>query len=138
MNNLRLIRETRGMTCKQVADRLGVAEMSVSRYERDENRLKVSILRKLSRILDASVSQILGEVPFEQTLTGRAEVAGIDRVLLEGIMGSVDSILAKEGVKLSEKDRAGLYLRIHDFARDMPTKIDDAMITKLVMLALRK
>ncbi len=138
MNRLREIREARGYTCRQIADKLGVAEMSVSRYERDEGRLKVSILRKLARILDATVGQILGETPFDHGLTAKAEGVGIDRQLLESVMDSVDAYLKKEGATLDTHSRAGLYLRIHDFAKDMPTKIDEAMIAKLVTLALRK
>lgn len=138
MNQLRMIREARGLTCKQVADKLDVSEMSVSRYERDENRLKVTILRKLARILDASVSQILGEEPFDPTLTGRAEGAGINRHLLEQVMDSVDRHLAKSGITIDTAERAGLYLRIHDFAKELPGKLDDAMTARLVSLALRR
>lgn len=137
MNKIRAIRDARGMSCKQVAAKLGCAEMTVSRYERDEGRVTISILRKLARILDVTVGQLLGESPLDN-LTGRAEVVRVDRGVLEAVMDAVDRHLAQEGVKLDTQQRAGLYLRIHDFAKEMPTTPDDQMIAKLVRLALQR
>ena len=137
MNKIRAIREARGMTCKEVA-KIGATEMSVSRYERDENRLKVAILRKMALALGATVSQLLGEAPFDRTLTARAEGVEIDRDTLERVMGMVDSHLSQKSIELQPEARAGLYLRVHDFARDLPTEIDKAMVDRLVTAMLRK
>ena len=138
MNKIRAIREARGMTCKEVGAKIGATEMSVSRYERDENRLKVAILRKMALALGATVSQLLGEAPFDRTLTARAEGVEIDRDTLERVMGMVDSHLSQKSIELQPEARAGLYLRVHDFARDLPTEIDKAMVDRLVTAMLRK
>ncbi|MGB8275638.1 MAG: helix-turn-helix transcriptional regulator [Alphaproteobacteria bacterium] len=61
MSNLRPIRQSRGLTQKQLADRLKVTEVSVSRYESQEQRLTLPLLRRLAKELRCSVADLAGE-----------------------------------------------------------------------------
>jgi DNA-binding XRE family transcriptional regulator len=61
---LKQIREARGLTQEQLAERLNTTGVSVSRYEKEEQRLTLPLLRQLSGILNVSVAQIIGEEPF--------------------------------------------------------------------------
>ena len=72
---IRAIRDALGMTAKQLADRLGVAQQAVSRIERDELRGAVSIktMRRVAESLDCVF--VFGFVPktsLEDTLRARA------------------------------------------------------------------
>jgi phage repressor protein C with HTH and peptisase S24 domain len=63
MSKLRSLRESRGLTQKQVAKALGVTEVSVSRYESQDQRLTLPLLQQLARVLRCSVAEIAGEKP---------------------------------------------------------------------------
>jgi len=63
MNNLRAIREMRGLTQKELADRINTTDVSVSRYESQDSRLNLPLLRQLANVLNVSVGQIVGERP---------------------------------------------------------------------------
>lgn len=61
MSRLREIREARGLTQKQVAQALGVTEVSVSRYESQDQRLTLPLLRSLAKVLRSTIGEITGE-----------------------------------------------------------------------------
>ena len=54
------IRERAGLTQKQLAEKLGTTQQSVYYYESGDRDIKASVLIDLSRILDCSVSELLG------------------------------------------------------------------------------
>jgi transcriptional regulator with XRE-family HTH domain len=61
VNSLKAIRTRLGLTLKQVADRIHTSEVSVSRYEREDSRLTLPLLRRLAAALGTSVAEIAGE-----------------------------------------------------------------------------
>ena len=57
------LRERAGMTQKQLADALGITQQSVYYYESGDRDIKASILIDMSRVLNCTVSELLGLVP---------------------------------------------------------------------------
>ncbi|WP_404381287.1 helix-turn-helix transcriptional regulator [Caenispirillum salinarum] len=106
-NNLREIRQSRNLTCKKVAQALDVTEMTVSRYERDEERLRLPTLRRLAEILECSIAQIVGEEPWSSA----KEVKHPYQDTVEVIM-CIDGILSEYGTVLDSAERERLYLRV--------------------------
>jgi transcriptional regulator with XRE-family HTH domain len=53
-------RKERGITQKEMAERLGVSQPHVSFYERGETRLHAEMLAKVARILRVSADELLG------------------------------------------------------------------------------
>lgn len=60
-NNIRRIREERGMTQEQVAEALDVSFQAVSSWERDEYKPDVEKLVKLAEVFDVSLSALAEE-----------------------------------------------------------------------------
>ena len=60
--NLRLCRERHGYLQKELADKLGISERTLQRYESGESEPTVSVLVKLSQLYDMSIDVILGNV----------------------------------------------------------------------------
>ena len=60
MNNIRELRQSRGMTMKELGERINVAESTISLYETGKRQPDISTLRMLSAILGASVDYIVG------------------------------------------------------------------------------
>lgn len=60
---LRVLRKRKGLTLEQLANEVGLSKGHLSRYERGEKALSVSSLMRLAKVLDSSVSALLGELP---------------------------------------------------------------------------
>lgn len=61
MSRIREIRKARGMTLKQLADQIGVTEVSASRYEKEDQRLTLPLLHKIAAALDCTPADLMGE-----------------------------------------------------------------------------
>lgn len=61
MNQLARLRHDRGLSQQELADKLNTTAVSVGRYEREDQRLTLPLLRRLAKILDATVAEIAGE-----------------------------------------------------------------------------
>ena len=59
--NIRSLREERGLTQEQLADKLGVTFQSVSYWERDEYKPDIEKIIKLAEVFDVSVSALIEE-----------------------------------------------------------------------------
>ena len=57
--NLKAIREKRGLTAEQVAERIGITADSVYKYERGERRLSVEVMMQGVAALEDSVMNVL-------------------------------------------------------------------------------
>lgn len=57
---LKAARKTRGVTQKELADKLGMEKSAVSKFERDVNSADAELLAKICRALDVSPYYLLG------------------------------------------------------------------------------
>jgi len=60
MNNLSKLRQTRGWSQQDVANQLNTTAVSVGRYERQDQRLDLPLLRRLAKIFDVTIGEIAG------------------------------------------------------------------------------
>ena len=61
MNNLAKLRQARGWSQQDVAKLLNTTAVSVGRYERQDQRLDLPLLRRLAKIFDVTIGEIAGE-----------------------------------------------------------------------------
>jgi phage repressor protein C with HTH and peptisase S24 domain/DNA-binding XRE family transcriptional regulator len=61
MNNISKIRHARGMSQQQLANKLNTTAVSVGRYEREDQRLSLPLLRRFAKIFDVTIGEIAGE-----------------------------------------------------------------------------
>lgn len=59
MTTLKTLRNQAGLSVKEVADRLGVTEMSVYRYEANKRHLDIEQVLELSALYDCSAEEII-------------------------------------------------------------------------------
>lgn len=57
MNKLKELRESKFLTQRQVADKMGISESSYQQYEYQGDRIKVSKLKEITSILGVSVNK---------------------------------------------------------------------------------
>lgn len=60
MNRIRDIRQARGMTQKELADRLGVNQSMISDYESGKVELSLTKAVKIADILECDLNDLLG------------------------------------------------------------------------------
>jgi len=58
---IRKIREEKGIKQENIADEMGITQSSYGRLEKDDNRITVTKLIKISEILNVSISKLFGE-----------------------------------------------------------------------------
>jgi transcriptional regulator with XRE-family HTH domain len=84
MSELRNIRRTLGMTQDDLASAMNTTGVSISRYERDERKLTLPLLRRLSSVLGCSITDIIGDGIEDTTLHGgRSEVRWLKHYRLD-------------------------------------------------------
>lgn len=92
----------RRLTQAQIAQRIGVSEGAVSRYEHEEHRLTLPLMRKLAKVLECSIAQLAGEAPMSDA--GEISESEFERVPVydvkasAGFRESVESKLFKYDV----------------------------------------
>lgn len=75
--NIKRIREQKGMMQKELAQELGLDKSSYSKLEKDLREVKVSELQRLSGLFDMSIDQIVnfeGDTPKEVTIEDKTAV----------------------------------------------------------------
>ena len=60
------LRKEQGLTQKELADRIGVSDKAVSRWENGKNYPDIEIMQSLARIFDVTVSELLQGQRLEQ------------------------------------------------------------------------
>lgn len=63
MNNIRYFREKAGLTQGQLAEKMGMALDSISRYENNKREPRASDLRHMAEIFNCTVDDLLNPTP---------------------------------------------------------------------------
>lgn len=85
MNGYRLreIRESRGLTQKDLADRVGMSDQQIYRYEADKTDATGDALTKIARVLDVSVDYLLGLVDQPNGILQEQDLTPMEHKLLQ-------------------------------------------------------
>ncbi len=93
MSALRHIREQRGLTQQQLGEYIGTTSVTISRYEKEDNRLTLPVLRRLAKVLHCRVSDIIGETQLDEPFPEVEMLAAVRAVGgAERIRGAVRSV----------------------------------------------
>ena len=118
---IRAIRDALGMTAKQLAGRLGVAQQAVARIEKDElaGAVTIKTMRRVAESLDCVF--VCGFVPrssLETTLRNQAERVAVKR------LGQASQTMALEDQALTkEEDQKVLFELVDELVHDLPASL---------------
>ena len=57
--NLRRIRKSRSMTQTELAERVGVLQKDISRYERGQHAPSIQMLKDIAKVLNVSIDKLV-------------------------------------------------------------------------------
>ena len=84
MKMLRIARKTKGLTMKELGERVGVSESAISQYETGKREADFETLLKIGEVLDCSIDYLLrGEQEKKPASKNRDELSDIERSLIE-------------------------------------------------------
>lgn len=64
---IRKYRKTKGLTMKELGEKLDLSEQAISQYERDKREPNIFVLKEISRVLQVSISDLLYEEDLDPT-----------------------------------------------------------------------
>lgn len=88
MNRIRELRKAKGLTMKELGKELGLAESTVSLYERDLHEPDLDTIRKLAAFFSVTMDYLLGHTDGDQepkTENAPADDRAEAKMLLEGM-----------------------------------------------------
>lgn len=121
--NLKVARENKGMSQKDVAEKIGVAKSTYSLYESGNREPNVQTIKKIADILSTSADKLLGleEEPQIDTLAAHFEGQKFTEDELEEILNFVEFVKNK---RESQKERLIKYSELLPNAAHERTDID--------------
>lgn len=60
MNRIKMLREEKGMTQQELADKIGGAKSTIAMYEKGDRKPSLEVIVKLSQIFDCTIDYLLG------------------------------------------------------------------------------
>jgi repressor LexA len=59
-NNIRELRNKKGLTMRELADRMGIHHTTIAKLERSERRLSMDWVEKIAKALEVSINELIG------------------------------------------------------------------------------
>ena len=105
---IRLIRETKGLTQEQVAEKIGISPSVYGDIERGENDPKLSKLQKIADAFDMQLSELV-DLTEKGSLNIHFNKQGKHNIYLSSSPSNID--LERTVLLLSERDKEVEYLK---------------------------
>ena len=103
-NRLRDIRDARGLTQKDLANRVGMSDQQIYRYETDKSDPTGEALAKISKALDVSVDYLLGLVDEPNSFLQESQLSPMEQKLLAAARSGLIVEALKALTAISDKD----------------------------------
>ncbi len=94
-DNLRIARERRGFSQKEMAEKIGVAKSTYSLYESGNREPNVQTIKKIADILNVSADELLGIEEIPLTLAAHFEGEEYTEAEMDEILKFAEFVKAK-------------------------------------------
>lgn len=81
--NIKEIRELKGISRKQLADKVGITESAIFRYETNQREPRFSILCKISEALEVPVDKIINPIYGKKSIDDLIEAGEVGKYIAE-------------------------------------------------------
>lgn len=122
-NNIKLYRKKKGLTQKQLAEKIGTTDSAITRYESNSREPSIEIITKIAKALNISINELLDDKVVSNDIGSKIISAKIFRKLDDEQLS-----------KLTGIDE--LQLRAIQDGRINPTKSELDIITKALNLSV--
>lgn len=113
MKNLAILRKEKGLTQEDIAQQLGIARPSYTRYETGEREPDFKMVIKLADFFEVSIDHLLGRKDYTSPTSACSDSTGTSRYPLDDIKIADNSDIALKSIiniylNANEEDRATL------------------------------
>jgi len=116
-NGLRRLRESKGWTHEEAADRFGLSRSGYVKLERAERRLSDKHIAKAVQIYGVQSNEVLGEATLTQVKENSTETPPFAGFVQAGTFLAVDEYFQQDGYDVpSDVVRRGEYSRVRQYA----------------------
>lgn len=74
-SRIKILREKRGLIQAILATELGIAQQTLSKYEKDVNIIKIDVLKRLAEYFNVTTDYLLGLSDVKRDLTGQLKIS---------------------------------------------------------------
>lgn len=135
---LRMIREDRGVTQKEISLLIKVSSRTWQNYEEGSSRPGMDICEKIVRLGYSANWLLTGEGSMHSDMACDALAAGFfNRDLMVELIGCVERALTELKVELAPEAKAALIVRLYDiYAEEKGAKVDVTEIKRHLKLVV--
>lgn len=102
-DRLKQIRESRGFSQKDLADRIGISDQQVYRYENGKSDPTADVLMRIAQELEVSADYLIGLVENPTDHLREDELSPMERRLIQAVRQGLITEALKAFASLSEK-----------------------------------
>ncbi|MCM3272600.1 helix-turn-helix domain-containing protein [Paenibacillus elgii] len=111
---LKDLREKRGMSQPDLADKLGVTRVSISNYENGKASPSYEGLLKIADIFNVTTDYLLGRKEADKHYIDKSNALPEEKAKIERFLKSTEVLIRGKGSKISEEE-LGYLLRFMEF-----------------------
>lgn len=101
---LKLMRDIRGMSTVEIANKLGISRPLYSKIENGKKEIKISTLESLALILDTSMSFLLGETDIPELTFEKEYIEAAGEIFKRNILDAVVDGITKANEEINKDD----------------------------------
>jgi transcriptional regulator with XRE-family HTH domain len=119
-SKIRMIRELRGLSQENIAQRLGITQTTYSRIENNQTKLDTAVLSKLAKELGVTTADILSNEPTLVNFSANKSLQNHDR---DEFFFAFQKDLIEKIIALKDKEIEGLKMIINGLTREKESLI---------------
>ena len=103
MNRIKELRKSKGLSAQKLADKLNIAQSTLSQYENEKREANYDTLKKISQYFDVSIDYLLGNTN-ELTTTTQSTIVSPEQAknIWFSTLSDLDKTLINTFLKLNE------------------------------------
>lgn len=129
--NIKKIRKEKGITQKQLGERLGVSQAAIVQFENSNSNLKLETIKKIANALGVSETRLILETPFstgskeERQRMTDSELADYLTYSITNDKSLKEEILQKYNINSNATSDISLHFTEDDYTKDELRKIKE-------------
>jgi len=129
MNRIALLRKKKNMTQKELADKLDISSVTLSRYETEARTPSINTVKKMADFFKVSMEYLMGETENDKMVEALDQVVSATTSNVVKTLNQVEESL-NDFIKNMERRYIGAFTKLNDEGAKELFKYSDYLATK--------